>query len=68
MKEDTSENVECAIKLQDGVLVPVDSHLPVEKFKAIDDAYQEDDNKGGSNARTKSARARKDQYKTVNEK
>ena len=37
MKEDTSENVEFAIKLQGDVLVPVDSHFPVEKFKAITD-------------------------------
>ena len=35
MKEDTSENVEFAIKLQGDVLVPVDSHFPVERFKAI---------------------------------
>ena len=34
MKEDTSENVEFAIKLQGDILVPVDSHFPVEKFKA----------------------------------
>jgi len=33
MKEDTSENVEFAIKLQGDVLVPVDSHFPVENFK-----------------------------------
>ena len=46
MKEDTSENVEFAIKLQGDVLVPVDSHFPVEKFKAItDDAHQADDKK-----------------------
>ena len=30
MKDDTSENVEFAIKLQGDVLVPVDSHFPVE--------------------------------------
>ena len=42
MKEDTGENVEFAIKLQDGILVPVDSHFPVERFKAIQDAHQED--------------------------
>ena len=51
MKEDTSENVEFAIKLQDGILVPVDSHFPVEKFKAIDDAYQTDDKKAAAEAR-----------------
>ena len=68
MKEDTSENVEFAIKLQDGVLVPVDSHFPVEKFKAIDDAYQADDKKGAADARTKLARAFRDKAKSVNEK
>ncbi len=68
MKEDTSENVEFAIKLQDGVLVPVDSHFPVEKFKAIDDAYQADDKKSAADARTKLARAFKDKAKSVNEK
>jgi len=68
MKEDTGENVEFAIKLQDGVLVPVDSHFPVEKFKAIDDAYQADDKKAAADARTKLARAFKDKAKSVNEK
>ncbi len=28
MKEDTGENVEFAVKLQDGILVPIDSHGP----------------------------------------
>ena len=35
MKEDTNENVEFAIKLQGDVLVPVDSHFPIEKLKAV---------------------------------
>jgi len=68
MKEDTSENVEFAIKLQDGVLVPVDSHFPIEKFKAIDDAYQADDKKAAADARMKLARAFRDKAKSVNEK
>jgi len=68
MKEDTGENVEFAIKLQDGVLVPVDSHFPLEKFKAIDDAYQAGDKKAAADARTKLARAFKDKAKSVNEK
>jgi len=68
MKDDTSENVEFAIKLQDGVLVPVDSHFPVEKFKAIDDAYQADDKKAAADARAKLARAFKDKAKSINEK
>jgi Uncharacterized protein conserved in bacteria len=68
MKEDTSENVEFAIKLQGDVLVPVDSHFPVERFKAIDDAHQEDDKKAIADARTKLAKAFKDKAKSVNEK
>ena len=68
MKEDTSENVEFAIKLQGDVLVPVDSHFPVERFKAIDDAHQADDKKAMADARTKLAKAFKDKAKSVNEK
>ena len=37
MKEDTSENVEFAIKPLGDVLDLVDSHFPVKKFKAIID-------------------------------
>ena len=43
MREYTSENVEFAIKLQGDVLVPVDSHFPVEKFKAITDGHDAED-------------------------
>ena len=68
MKEDTNENVEFAIKLQDGILVPVDSHFPVERFKAIQDAHQEDDKKSMIDARTKLARAFKEKAKSVSEK
>ena len=68
MKEDTSENVEFAIKLQGEVLVPVDSHFPVERFKAIDDAHQADDKKAMADARTKLAKAFKEKAKSVNEK
>ena len=68
MKEDTSENVEFAIKLQGDVLVPLDSHFPVERFKAIDDAHQKDDKKAMIDARTKLAKAFKDKAKSVNEK
>jgi len=68
MKEDTSENVEFAIKLQGDVLVPVDSHFPVEKFKAITDAYDADDKKAVADARTKLATVFKAKAKSVNEK
>ena len=68
MKEDTSENVEFAIKLQGDVLVPVDSHFPAEKFKAITDAHEADDKKAAADARTKLASAFKVKAKIVNEK
>ena len=68
MKEDTSENVEFAIKLQGDVLVPVDSHFPVEKFKAITDAHEADDKKAVADARAKLASAFKLKAKSVNEK
>ena len=68
MKEDTSENVEFAIKLQGDVLVPVDSHFPVEKFKAITDAHEADDKREVADARTKLANAFKAKAKSVMEK
>ena len=68
MKEDTSENVEFAIRLQGDVLVPVDSHFPVEKFKAITDAHEADDKKAVADARTKLASAFKAKAKSVMEK
>ena len=55
MKEDTSENVEFAIKLQGDVLVPVDSHFPVEKFKAITDGHDAEDKSAVADARAKLA-------------
>ena len=68
MKEDTSENVEFAIRLQGDVMVPVDSHFPVEKFKAITDGYDADDKKAVAEARTKLANAFKAKAKSVYEK
>ena len=65
MKEDTSENVEFAIKLQGDVLVPVDSHFPVEKFKAITDGHDADDKRTVAEARAKLATAFKAKAKSV---
>ena len=45
MKEDTGENVEYAIKLKEDVLVLADSHFPVDKFNAIEDAFKNEDKK-----------------------
>jgi DNA recombination protein RmuC len=68
MKEDTGENVEFAVKLQDGVLVPIDSHWPVEKFQAISDAEEAKDKKATADARAKLASAFRTKAKKVNEK
>ena len=68
MKENTSENVEFAVKLQGDVLVPIDSHFPVEKFKAITDGHDADDKKAVADAKAKLASAFKTKAKSVNEK
>ena len=68
MKEDTGENVEYAIKLKEDVLVPVDSHFPVDRFKAIGDAFKNEDKKAAADARKNLARAFRDKAKSVNDK
>ena len=68
MKEDTSENVEFAVKLQDDILVPIDSHWPVEKFQAISDAEDAKDKKAIADAKDKLASAFRAKAKKVNEK
>ena len=68
MKDNSDENVEFAVKLQDDVLVPIDSHFPVEKFSAISDAYQSEDKKALAEARKQLASAFRTKAKKVNEK
>ena len=68
MKEDTGENVEFAVKLQGGVLVPIDSHWPVEKFQAIGDAEEARDKKAIADAKDKLASAFRTKAKKINEK
>ena len=65
--EETSETVEFAIKLQD-VLLPIDSHWPVEKYKAIDDAYKANDKEAQAEARKDLAAAFRHKAKSVNAK
>ena len=67
MKDDTSETVEFAIKLQD-VLLPIDSHWPVEKYKAIDNAYKANDKEAQAEARKDLAAAFRLKAKSVNAK
>ena len=69
MKPDESgDNVEFAVKLQDGILCPLDSHWPIEKFKAIDDAFQSKDKDALAEARKDLASAFRNKAKRVNEK
>tara|TARA_Y100001958_G_C21164881_1_gene497926 strand:+ start:175 stop:1281 length:1107 start_codon:yes stop_codon:yes gene_type:complete len=65
--EETSDTVEFAIRLED-VLVPVDSHWPIEKYKAIDDAFQNNDKDALSEARKDLAQAFRAKAKSVSEK
>ena len=65
--EETSETVEFAIKLQD-VLLPIDSHWPVEKYKAIDNAYKANDKEAQAEARKDLAAAFRLKAKSVNAK
>ena len=43
--EEDNTKVEFAVKLQNNVLCPIDSPWPVEKLKAVEDAYQSNDKK-----------------------
>ena len=65
--DETGDTVEFAIKLQD-VLVPVDSHWPIEKFKDIDNAYQSKDKEALADARKDLAAAFRNKAKTVSSK
>tara|TARA_Y100000816_G_C26042608_1_gene546149 strand:- start:206 stop:1234 length:1029 start_codon:yes stop_codon:yes gene_type:complete len=67
MKDDTSETVEFAIKLQD-VLLPIDSHWPIEKYKAIDEAYSANNKEAQAEARKDLAAAFRLKAKSVNMK
>ena len=65
--DETNDTVEFAIKLQD-VLVPLDSHWPIEKFKEIDNAYQSKDKDALSEARKDLAAAFRTKAKSVSSK
>ena len=65
--QETSETVEFAIKLQD-VLLAIDSHWPVEKYKAIDDAYTANNKEAQADARKDLAAAFRLKAKSVNAK
>jgi DNA recombination protein RmuC len=64
---ETQDTVEFAVKLED-VLVPIDSHWPIEKYKAIDDAFQNNDKEALAEARKDLATAYRNKAKVVSEK
>ncbi len=66
--EDTRDVVEFAVKLDNNVLCPIDSHWPIEKYKAIDEAYQAKDKDLLANARSDLAAAFRTKAKKVAEK
>ena len=65
--DETRDVVEFAVKLQD-VLCPIDSHWPIEKYKAIDEAYQAKDKDELARARNDLASAFRAKAKKVAEK
>jgi len=66
--DETGDLVEFAVKLQNDVLCPIDSHWPIEKYKAIDDAFQAKDKDALSAARNDLAAAFRTKSKNVNSK
>ena len=60
--------MEFAIKLQNNVLCPIDSHWPIEKYKAVDEAFQNNDKESLNDARAALASAFKAKSKAVNDK
>ena len=64
---ETQDTVEFAVKLED-VLVPIDSHWPIEKYKSIDDAFQKNDKEALAEARRDLATAFRNKAKAVSEK
>jgi DNA recombination protein RmuC len=65
--EETSDTVEFAIKLEK-VLIPLDSHFPVERYKAIDEAFQNKNKEALAEARKDLAQAFRSKAKAVSEK
>jgi len=66
--DETRDVVEFAVKLQNDVLCPIDSHWPIEKYKAIDEAYQLKDKDALAAARNDLAAAFRAKAKKVSEK
>ncbi len=66
--EETRDLVEFAVKLQNDILCPIDSHWPIEKYKEIDEAFQNKDKEALALARHDLASAFRTKSKLVNQK
>ena len=66
--DETRDLVEFAIKLQNDVMCPIDSHWPIEKYKAVDEAFQNKDKDALLSARNELASAFRTKSKAVNQK
>tara|TARA_B100001123_G_scaffold415786_1_gene516663 strand:- start:18 stop:1058 length:1041 start_codon:yes stop_codon:yes gene_type:complete len=66
--DETRDLVEFAVKLQNNILCPIDSHWPIEKYKAIDDAFQKKNKDALAEARNDLAAAFRIKAKKVSEK
>ena len=66
--DETRDLVEFAVKLQNNILCPIDSHWPIEKYKAVDEAFQEKDKEALAVARHDLASAFRTKSKNVNQK
>ena len=66
--DETRDVVEFAVKLQNDVLCPIDSHWPIEKYRAVDEAFQKRDKEALSSARHELASAFRSKSKTVSQK
>ena len=65
--DETRDLVEFAVKLQNDVLCPIDSHWPIEKYKAVDEAFENNDKESLSDARAGLASAFRAKSKAVND-
>jgi len=66
--DETRDVIEFAVKLDNDILCPIDSHWPIEKYKAIDEAYQAKNKDLLANARNELASAFRFKAKRVAEK
>ncbi len=64
--DEDNTKVEFAIKLQNDVLCPIDSHWPIEKLKAVEDAYNDNDKKQLNDAKKKLVAAIKKKAGEIN--